>query len=73
MFVFLNIFNASDVPELLGGLFLPKIVLCVFIGFILGFVTGRIQVHTSIIIPIYLANYAVSSVHPCVFVSLELP
>jgi len=61
MFLFLAVFQNSGVPELIARLGLPSIVLCVGVGFLLGFVTGRIQVPASIIIPIYLGAAAVST------------
>ncbi len=68
MFVFINIFKASGVPELISGLTLPNIMLCVFISFLLGMVTGRVQVPASIVIPTYLATSGLSSMSPLVFV-----
>ncbi len=68
MFVFINIFKASGVPELISGLTLPNIVLCVFISFLLGMVTGRVQVPASIVIPTYLATSGLSFMSPLVFV-----
>jgi len=60
MFLFLAIFQNSGVPELIGGLGLSNLALCVGIGFLLGVVTGRIQVPASIIIPIYLGSSALA-------------
>ncbi len=56
MFLFLAIFQNSGVPELIRGLGLSSLALCVGVGFALGVVTGRIQVPASIIIPIYLGS-----------------
>ena len=67
MFVFLNIFKASGVPEMLASANFSKPMLCVVIGFLLGIVTGRIQVPASIIIPIYLASSTLSFMQPSVF------
>ena len=67
MFVFLNIFKASGVPEMIASANFSKPMLCVVIGFLLGIVTGRIQVPASIIIPIYLASSKLSSMQPSVF------
>lgn len=61
MFTFLNVFTGSGAPELLAGLELPPIVLCIVVGFALGVITGRIQAPASIIIPIYLAGSSVMS------------
>jgi len=67
MFLFLAVFKASGVPELIGRLHMPDIVLCVGMGFLLGLVTGRIQVPASIIIPIYLGTAGVTAMAPLVF------
>lgn len=57
MFLFLNVFIASGIPELLKEFNIPPEPLCVILGFIFGFITGRIQVPASIVIPIYLAKF----------------
>ena len=62
--MFLAIFQNSGVPELIGGLGMSNMALCVGVGFLLGLVTGRIQVPTSIIIPIYLGSAAVLTMDP---------
>ncbi len=61
MFVFLNVFKASGVPETLAALDLSPIILCVVIGFLLGLITGRIQTPASILIPIYISTYGMMS------------
>ena len=53
MFLFLEIFVKSGVPEEIGSLKLP-FFLFIFISFFLGFATGRVQLPISILIPIYL-------------------
>ncbi|MCK4352454.1 DUF401 family protein [candidate division WOR-3 bacterium] len=57
MFVFLNIFEASNAAELIASLYLPEFVLCIIVGFILGLATGRVQLPASIVLPIYLVTY----------------
>ncbi|TXT58381.1 MAG: conserved membrane protein of unknown function [Promethearchaeota archaeon] len=52
MFLFLEIFTRSSVPDTIGNLKLPFILL-LCIAFFLGFATGRIQLPLSIMIPIY--------------------
>ncbi|MCK5397957.1 MAG: DUF401 family protein [Thermoplasmata archaeon] len=64
MFLFLAIFQNSGVPELIGSLGMSNLALCVGVGFLLGVVTGRIQVPTSIIIPIYMGSAAVLTMDP---------
>ncbi len=53
MFLFLEIFTKSGVPEDIGALELP-FVLLICIGFFLGFALGRVLLPISILIPIYL-------------------
>ena len=61
MFWFAEIFTLSGVPEDIAGLNLPFLLfLC--LGFFLGFATGRIQVPVSILVPIYLINFATSAI-----------
>jgi len=61
MFAFLNVFQASGVPEQIAALSLPPVVLCGVVGFALGLITGRIQAPMSIIIPIYVTTYGTMS------------
>jgi integral membrane protein (TIGR00529 family) len=68
MFIFINIFKASGVPESIAGLTLPNTMLCVSLSFLLGIVTGRVQVPASIVIPTYLAISGLSSMPPPIFV-----
>ncbi len=65
MFTFLNVFIASDTASKVASLPLSDQLLCVLAGFLLGFITGRIQLPASIILPIYLALYG--SMSPIVF------
>ena len=67
MFLFLAVFKGSGVSDLIVSLNLPLIVLCVGIGFLLGLVTGRIQVPASIVIPIYLGSTGVAAMSPWPF------
>jgi integral membrane protein (TIGR00529 family) len=57
MFAFLNVFTTSGVPERIGALALPPVVLCIVIGSLLGLITGRIQAPMSIVVPIYVTTY----------------
>jgi integral membrane protein (TIGR00529 family) len=61
MFTFFNVFKASEVPEMIVALHLSNVMLCVVVGFALGFFTGRIQLPASIVFPIYLAGGALAS------------
>ncbi|TFG16659.1 MAG: DUF401 family protein, partial [Promethearchaeota archaeon] len=58
MFWFLEIFIRSGVANEIGNLNL-SFFLFILIGFFLGFATGRIQLPLSILIPIYLVQYAI--------------
>ncbi len=69
MFLFLSIFLESGVPEQISALNLP-FALFISIGFILGFTTGRIQLPSSILIPIYLVQNLVLSMPIIDFVFL---
>jgi len=67
MFIFLNVFKASDAPSLIAELSVSKAVLTVGIGALLGFATGRVQVPVSILVPIYFSKYGASALTPSVF------
>ncbi len=69
MFLFLSIFLESGVPEQISALNLP-FALFISIGFILGFTTGRVQLPSSILIPIYLVQNLVLSMPIIDFVFL---
>jgi integral membrane protein (TIGR00529 family) len=56
MAVFLNVFQISGIPTLIESLQITPVLLCVVIGFLLGFATGRIQTPALIIIPIFLTK-----------------
>jgi hypothetical protein len=61
MFAFLNVFTTSGVPERIGALSLPPVLLCVVIGAALGMITGRIQAPMLILVPIYLSTQGAMS------------
>ncbi len=67
MFLFLNVFKTSPIPDEISALSLPPSVLCIIVGLILGIVTGRIHVPASIVIPIYLADSPDGSMSAPVF------
>jgi integral membrane protein (TIGR00529 family) len=56
MFLYLHIFQQSDARNLIATLPLPPLTLSITAGFLLGFVTGRVQLPASIILPVYLAT-----------------
>ncbi len=59
IFWFLEVFIQSGLPNDIAGLMLP-FLLFIFLGFFLGFATGRIQLPLSILIPVYLIQNGVS-------------
>ena len=61
MFAFLNVFTTSGIPERIGAMSLPPVVLCIVIGALLGLITGRIEAPMSIILPIYITTYGAMS------------
>lgn len=69
MFLFLEVFVNSGVPEDIGELNLPYI-LFICLGFFLGYATGRIQLPLSILIPIYLIQYLTTAMPLLDFVFL---
>jgi len=56
MFLYLNIFQQTDVRQVISGIPLPPLMLAIIAGFILGLSTGRVLLPASIIIPVYLAS-----------------
>ncbi|MBE0432091.1 DUF401 family protein [candidate division WOR-3 bacterium] len=64
MFIFLNIFKASDAAARIGSIPLPPVTLCVVAGFALGVATGRVLLPASIVLPVYLTFGAIT---PLVF------
>jgi integral membrane protein (TIGR00529 family) len=60
MFIFLHIFQASNIADLIATIPLPIATLSVIAGFILGFATGRVLLPASIIYPVYLTSGAIT-------------
>ncbi|MBN1786232.1 MAG: DUF401 family protein [Candidatus Methanofastidiosa archaeon] len=67
MFMFIDVFSISGVGGLISQLDVPAVVLCVLIGFLLAFVTGRTQLSASVVIPAYLATTSLESMPLMVF------
>ncbi len=65
MFLYLHIFQSSNAGDLIASLPLPPRLLAITAGFLLGLLTGRVQLPASIILPVYLA--AAGSITPFVF------
>jgi len=64
MFVFLNIFKASNIAGLIAAIPIPIITLSVISGFVLGFATGRVILPASIVLPVCLTG---SEITPYIF------
>lgn len=62
MFIFLNVFKASNAADLIASIPLPRTTLCVIAGFILGLATGRVLLPASIIFPVYMTTMSVTPV-----------
>jgi len=67
MFIFLNMFEASNVSAAISVIVFSKTFLIVGIGVFLGFVTGRVQVPVSILLPIFYSKFGIESMTPIVF------
>lgn len=67
MFLFLNIFKASDTPLVIALLTISRTGFIVAVGAFLGFVTGRVNVPVSIMLPIYFSKYSISTMDPTIF------
>jgi hypothetical protein len=65
MFMYLYIFQASDAGSLISEIPLPPLTLCIVAGFLLGLLTGRVQLPGSIVFPVFLA--ATGSITPLHF------
>lgn len=57
VFTYLAVFQRSGLPSLIAALSLPPQVLCVGVGWLLGFATGRQQAALSLVIPIYTGTH----------------
>jgi integral membrane protein (TIGR00529 family) len=58
--VFLNVFQSSGIPQLIGTIHITPEILFV-IGFLLGFGTGRIITPAGIVFPIFLTRFGAIS------------
>ncbi len=65
MFLYLHIFQESSAGDMIAALPLPVLTLSITAGFLLGFLTGRVQLPASIILPVYLGS--VNHITPFVF------
>jgi integral membrane protein (TIGR00529 family) len=61
--VFLDVFAASRIPELILKINISAEILCVVVAFLLGFGTGRIVTPAGIVIPMFLTKFgSISSI-----------
>jgi len=67
MFLFLNMFKASDVSKVIADIAFSRSFLIVGIGAFFGFVTGRVQIPVSILLPIYYSKYGENTMTPLIF------
>ncbi|MCI0497243.1 MAG: DUF401 family protein [Thermoplasmata archaeon] len=70
MFLFLNVFTSTRAPELIAGLPVHRAVLLVWLGALLGYATGRVQVPVSILVPIYFVKYGVDAMAAPAFATM---
>ncbi len=67
MFLFLNIFKSSDMSDVIAKIAFTPAFLIVGIGAFLGFVTGRVQLPVSILLPIFYSKYGEATMNPTTF------
>lgn len=65
MFLYLHIFEKTDIGQSIAELPLPPLLLAITAGFALGFLTGRVHLPGSIVFPVYLTG--VGHITPYVF------
>ncbi len=67
MFLFLNVFKSSDMSDVIAKIAFTPAFLIVGIGAFLGFVTGRVQLPVSILLPIFYSKYGEATMNPTTF------
>ncbi|MCK4359040.1 MAG: DUF401 family protein [Candidatus Cloacimonetes bacterium] len=67
MFLFLNIFQASNISKVIADIVFCKSFLIVGVAAFLGFVTGRVQMPFAILLPIYYSKFGVEATTYLVF------
>ncbi|MEA2104598.1 MAG: DUF401 family protein [Candidatus Cloacimonadota bacterium] len=70
MFLFINIFQASNVSRIIANIVFSRHFLLIVIGAFLGFVTGRVQMPFAIVLPIYLSTTGFSSIGYLTFATM---
>ncbi|MFO8109915.1 MAG: DUF401 family protein [Thermoplasmata archaeon] len=68
IYIFINIFKASGIDDMISNLSLPVLVLSVGGGFLLGVATGRIIIPASILFPVLMGTVGTESLPPYLFV-----
>ncbi len=66
MFLFFQVFQTSGLPEAMASLTLSEPLLCM-ITFLLGVLTGRVYLPTSVVVPTYVRMLGSSTMHPHLF------
>lgn len=62
MFFFLNIFNRSESAPVIARIFTNKTIFVVVFAAFMAFVTGRVAVPVSILLPIYYAKFGIEAI-----------
>ncbi len=68
IFIFINIFKASGIDDMISDLALPLLILAIPGGFFLGISTGRIMLPSAILFPIMMTSMGTDAVPPYLFV-----
>ncbi|MHA1791342.1 MAG: DUF401 family protein [Promethearchaeota archaeon] len=61
LFFFLNVFEDSGIASIIASYKLHPVVILVILGFVFGFITGRMNLPLVILIPIYLSTFAITT------------
>ena len=67
MFLFLNIFEASNISAIIATIAISKTFTIVFIAAFLGFVTGRVQMPFAIVLPIFYSRFGADAMSYLIF------
>lgn len=67
MFLFLNMFKASNTSKAISSIAFSRTFLIVVTGTFLGFVTGRVYIPISILLPTYYSRFGAAGMTPLVF------
>ncbi len=67
MFLFLNIFKASNISAIIGEIAISKCFTIIVIAAFLGFVTGRVQMPFAIALPIFYSRFGTDAMSYLLF------